>query len=57
MILHFDGTPTQEMYERTIKQIACNPLCEDSRLAIEILRKMIKAKIRKQKIRKIWDMK
>lgn len=57
MILCFDGKPTQEMYERTIKQIACNPLCEDSRLAIDLLRKMVKAKRRKEKIRKIWYIK
>lgn len=56
-MIYFEGTPTQEMYERTIKQIACNPLCEDSRLAIDILRKMVKAKRRKEKIRKIWCLK
>lgn len=57
MIYYNEVPDLEKAYERTIRQIAKYPLNEHSKLAIELLLKRTKAKRRKQKIKKLWDMK
>lgn len=53
---YLTGIPmTEEAYNRTIRQMATEPLSPEAKLACELLMRRTKAKRRKEKIRGLWN--